>query len=201
MDSSSETWCGEHDYRVHGVPEELVDDPIWEDGFMVPCCYKKPYESGCVVLPEDRLSSIVMSCCVHSSLSTHYRGEVVSRCAFNLIKLQRALDTTDSLADLRDTPLGGCVAHRGASREALPGSGVLGNSSGNTASVQQPGALVEVVDIVTGLVVVLVKDLASNTAPDLLLCLGLDLISASGGAAVDSVGISCPVRIMPSRVF
>ena len=49
MDSSSETWCGEHDYRVHGVPEELVDDPTWKDGFMVPCCYKKPYESGCVV--------------------------------------------------------------------------------------------------------------------------------------------------------
>jgi hypothetical protein len=49
VDSSSKTWCGEHDYRVHGVPEELVDDPTWKDGFMVPCCYKEPYESGCVV--------------------------------------------------------------------------------------------------------------------------------------------------------
>jgi hypothetical protein len=135
------------------------------------------------------MSSIVVSCCVHSSLSTHYHWEPVSRCGFNLVKLQRTLDTTNSLADLRDTPLGGSVAHRGASREALPGSGVLGNSSGNTASVQQPGALVEVVDIVTGLVVVLVKDLAGDTAPDLLLGLGLDLIGTSGGSASRDVCI------------
>jgi hypothetical protein len=109
--------------------------------------------------------------------------------AFSLVKLQRALDTTNGLADLRNTPLGGSGTDGSASGEALPGSGVLGNSSGNTASVKQPGALVEVVNSVASLVVVLVKDLASNAAPDLLLSLGLDLVGASGGSTGRDVGV------------
>lgn len=106
-----------------------------------------------------------------------------------LVQLQRALDTTNSLADFRDTPLGSSVGNRSASREALPRGSVLGNSSGNTASVQQPGFLVEVVNSVTGLVVVLIEDLAGNTAPDLLLLLGLDLISTGGGTSGGDVGV------------
>jgi len=106
-----------------------------------------------------------------------------------LVKLQRALNTANSLANLRHTPLGSSVGHRSTSREALPRSSVLGNSSGNTASVQQPSVHVEVVDGVTSLVVVLVEDLASNTAPDLLLLLGLDLVGTSGGTSSRDVSV------------
>jgi len=107
----------------------------------------------------------------------------------HLVQLQRALDAADSLANLRNTPLGRSVADGSASREALPGSGVLGDSSGNTASVKQPSALVEIVNRVAGLVVVLIEDLASNTAPDLLLLLGLDLIGASSSTTSRDVGV------------
>lgn len=55
--------------------------------------------------------------------------------------------------------------------------------------MQQPGLLVEVVDGVAGLVVVLVEDLAGNTAPDLLLLLGLDFVSTGGGSAGRNVGV------------
>jgi len=109
--------------------------------------------------------------------------------ALYLVQLQRALDTSDSLADFRHTPLGGSVANGSASGEALPGGGVFGNSSSNTASVQQPGIQVEVVDSVTGLVVVLVEDLAGNTAPDLLLLLGLDFVGTGGGSSGGDVGV------------
>jgi hypothetical protein len=134
---------------------------------------------------------VVAHACINCHISTHYREGVRTSVStsLHLIKLQRALDATNSLANLRNTPLGGSVADRSASREALPGGGVLGNRSSNTAGVQQPGALVEVVNSVAGLVVVLVENLAGNTAPNLLLRLGLDLVGASGGSAGRNVRI------------
>jgi hypothetical protein len=125
------------------------------------------------------------------SSTHHHRQDALdnSQRSLCLVELQRALNTSNSLADLRHTPLGSSVGNRSASREALPRSSVLGNSSGNTASVQQPSVNVEVVDSVAGLVVVLVENLASNTAPDLLLLLSLDLVSAGGGTSSRDVGV------------
>ena len=48
LDLRSKAW-DYHDYRVDGHAEDLVDDPTYKDGFIMSCCYKRPYESGCVV--------------------------------------------------------------------------------------------------------------------------------------------------------
>ena len=48
VDTDSTTW-DDHDPNVFGEPEDLVDDSTYEDGFVVSCCDKRPYQSGCVV--------------------------------------------------------------------------------------------------------------------------------------------------------
>jgi len=103
--------------------------------------------------------------------------------------VEGALSTPDALADLLHAPLHRAVTNGRASREALPRGRVPGNSRSNTLCVQSPGVLVEVLNGVSGLVVVLVENLASNATPDLLLLDSLDLIGTSGSTSRRDVGI------------
>jgi hypothetical protein len=48
VDDESDTW-DDHDPRCHGEPEDLTDDPTYQDGYIMPCCDKRPYEDGCVI--------------------------------------------------------------------------------------------------------------------------------------------------------
>jgi hypothetical protein len=48
VDLESTTW-EDHDPNVFGEPEDLTDDPTYEDGFIMSCCDKRPSEAGCVI--------------------------------------------------------------------------------------------------------------------------------------------------------
>jgi hypothetical protein len=48
VDDSDDFWA-DHDSNVGGDPEDLMDDPNYEDGFIMSCCDKRPYEPGCVI--------------------------------------------------------------------------------------------------------------------------------------------------------
>jgi hypothetical protein len=48
VDDESATW-EDHDPDCHGDPEDLMDDPTYEDGYIMGCCDKRMNASGCVV--------------------------------------------------------------------------------------------------------------------------------------------------------
>lgn len=50
VDSDSGTWT-DHDPNCHGDPLDLrlMKDPVFEDGYMMSCCDRRPYEPGCVI--------------------------------------------------------------------------------------------------------------------------------------------------------
>lgn len=50
VDDESETWI-DHDPDCHGDPLDLrlMDDPVHEDGYIMSCCDRRPYELGCVI--------------------------------------------------------------------------------------------------------------------------------------------------------
>jgi hypothetical protein len=50
VDDESGTWI-DHDPDCHGDPLDLrlMSDPVYEDGYMVSCCDRRPYELGCVI--------------------------------------------------------------------------------------------------------------------------------------------------------
>jgi hypothetical protein len=50
VDYNSKAW-DEYDYRDQPDQEDpiLMNDPAYEDGYYMSCCYQRPYEDGCVV--------------------------------------------------------------------------------------------------------------------------------------------------------
>lgn len=50
VDDESETWI-DHDPDCHGDPSDLrlMSDPVYEDGYIMSCCDRRPYELGCVI--------------------------------------------------------------------------------------------------------------------------------------------------------
>lgn len=78
-------------------------------------------------------------------------------CLPKLKGLLRALDTPVNMRST-NTPLRSAVGWC-TDWNALPRGSVVSNSSRDTAGVQKPGILVQVGDVVGGLMVVLIKDL------------------------------------------
>ena len=50
VDDDSGTWT-DHDPDCHGDPMDLrlMNDPVYEDGYVRSCCDRRPYEPGCVI--------------------------------------------------------------------------------------------------------------------------------------------------------
>jgi hypothetical protein len=50
VDDDSGTWT-DHDPNCHGDPLDLrlMKDPVYEDGYMMSCCDRRPYELGCII--------------------------------------------------------------------------------------------------------------------------------------------------------
>lgn len=50
VDYESEIWA-DHDPECHGDPQlpPIMEDPAYEDGYLMPCCEKRPYSLGCII--------------------------------------------------------------------------------------------------------------------------------------------------------
>lgn len=57
VDDASDTWC-DHDDECHGDPysRDLMEDETFEDGYVMSCCKRRPYEGGCVVSRHQEMA-------------------------------------------------------------------------------------------------------------------------------------------------
>lgn len=50
VDDESDVWA-DHDPEGHGDPRlaSFMEDPAYEDGYLMSCCEKRPYSLGCII--------------------------------------------------------------------------------------------------------------------------------------------------------